>query len=66
MREVCPEVMTAIDRICAFGCALVSAYIRALQIGEIRPEYAEFDASQRASLLRELQSIMSIYEKMGD
>ncbi len=66
MREVSPEVVTAIDRICALGCALVSAYIQALQVGDTRPEYAEFDALQRTSLLRELQSIMSIYEKIGD
>jgi len=65
MKEVSPEVMTAIDRICALGCALVSAYIQALQVGELRPEYVEFNATQRESLLQELQSIMSIYEKMG-
>ena len=66
MKEVCSEVIAAIDRICALGCDLVTAYIRALQAGELRPEYAGLDAIQRASLLVELQLIMSIYEKTGD
>lgn len=66
MKEVSPEVMAAIDRICALGCDLVSAYIQALQLGESRPEYEELNTMQRTSLLHELQSIMSIYEEMGD
>jgi len=64
MNEVSPEVVAAIDRICALGSALVSAYVQALQLGESRPEYAELNAIQRASLLQELQSIMSIYENI--
>ena len=66
MKQVCHEVMVAIDRICALGCDLVTAYIQALQAGESRPEYVELDATQRASLLHELQLIMSIYEKTAD
>jgi len=53
MKEVSPEVMFAIDRICALGCTLVSAYVQALQLGESRPEYVEFNATQRRSLLQE-------------
>ena len=66
MKEVCPEVMAGIDRICALGCDLVTVCIQALQADESRPEYAGLDAAQRASLLHELQLIMSIYEKTGD
>ena len=66
MKQVCHEVMVAIDRICALGCDLVTAYIQVLQAGESRPEYVELDATQRASLLHELQLIMSIYEHAGD
>jgi len=62
MKNLSPEVETTIDAICALGCDVVSAYINALQKGELRPEYQSLDAIQRASLLQELQSIMSVYE----
>lgn len=56
-----PPVEQAIDAICALGCDLVNAYIVALQNGEPRPEYATLSEQQRASLLSELQAIMSVY-----
>lgn len=62
MKNLSPEVAKAIDAICALGCDVVSAYINALQKGELRPEYQSLDESQRTSLLLELQSIMSVYE----
>jgi hypothetical protein len=62
MTELPPEVELTIDAICALGCDVVSGYIRALQNGEVRPEYRSLDASQRARLLQELRSIMSVYE----
>ncbi|HHH42684.1 MAG TPA: hypothetical protein ENK49_00955 [Gammaproteobacteria bacterium] len=65
MKEVSHEVMVAIDHICALGCDLVTARIQALQAGDSRPEYAALDSRQRASLLHELQLIMSIYEEKG-
>jgi hypothetical protein len=57
-----PQVEQTIDAICALGCEVVSAYIKALQKGELRPEYQSLNETQRASLLQELQSIMSVYE----
>ena len=62
MKNLSPEVEKAIDAICALGCDAVSAYIDALRKGELRPEYQSLDEIQRASLLQELQSIMSVYE----
>jgi hypothetical protein len=61
LRQLEPQVERAMDVICALGCELVRAYIAALQRGETRPEYAALDAGQRASLLNELQTIMSVY-----
>ena len=61
MNELSPEVKKAIDAICALGCTVVSRYITALQNGETRREYVGLDETQRASLLQELQSIMSVY-----
>ena len=58
-----PQVELAIDRICAQGCVLVSAYIAALKKDESRPEYAMLDIAQRAALLFELQAIMAVYEE---
>ncbi|HFD80221.1 MAG TPA: hypothetical protein ENK05_07520 [Gammaproteobacteria bacterium] len=56
-----PEVEQAVDRICALGCSVVNTYIQALERGETRPEYRELTDERRASLLRELQSIMAVY-----
>ena len=63
--DIEPQVESAVDTICALGCELVSAYISALENGEERAEYALLDVPQRARLLQELQSIMSVYEN-GD
>lgn len=62
MKNLSPEVEKTIDAICALGCTVVSGYILALQKGELRPEYQSLNEIQRASLLQELQSIMSVYE----
>ena len=62
MSSVEPEVEQAVDMICALGCDVVSAYIKALQQEQSRPEYQSLDAAQRASLLHELQSIMAVYD----
>lgn len=51
-----------ISRLCEQGCARVREYIRALQHAEDLPEFAELDAGQRATLLRELQAIMRVYD----
>ncbi len=56
-----PQVELAIDRICALGCERVSGCIMALENAASRPEYAELDEAQRASLLSELQAIMAVY-----
>ena len=56
-----PQVELVIDKICVLGCELVSACILALENAESRPEYAELDTAQRASLLSELQAIMRVY-----
>ena len=57
-----PQVEQAIDAICALGCERVTAYIRALDNGEERQEYAALDNRQRACLLQELRSIMAVYD----
>ena len=62
VNSLSPQVEAALDRICALGCEVVSAYIAALAKGESRSEYAELDDAGRASLLAELQSIMSVYD----
>ncbi|MGB5405430.1 MAG: hypothetical protein WBN08_15015 [Thiogranum sp.] len=62
MKNLSAEVEKTIDAICALGCDEVSAYIKALQKGELRPEYQSLDEIQRAILLQELRSIMSVYQ----
>lgn len=49
-------------QLCEQGCARVREYIRALQHAEDLPEFAELDAGQRVTLLRELQAIMQVYD----
>jgi hypothetical protein len=55
-------VEKTIDAVCALGCDMVSVTINALQKGELRPEYQSLDEIQRTSLLRELESIMAVYQ----
>lgn len=62
VNSLSPQVEAALDRICVLGCEVVSAYIAALAEGENRAEYAGLDAAERASLLAELRSIMSVYD----
>ena len=62
MKNLSPEVEKTIDAVCALGCDVVSVTINALQKGELRPEYQSLDEIQRASLLRELKSIMAVYQ----
>jgi len=65
MKQCSPQVELAMDKICAQGCELVSAYIVALKKDESRPEFAQLDATQRAALLFELQAIMAVYAEKG-
>ena len=62
MKNLSPEVEKTIDAVCALGCDVVSVTINSLQKGELRPEYQSLDEIQRASLLRELKSIMAVYQ----
>ncbi|HHJ16412.1 MAG TPA: hypothetical protein ENJ80_06915 [Gammaproteobacteria bacterium] len=66
MSGVGRAVEEAVECICALGCRQVSAYIRALQAGESRPEYQSLDSVQRVSLLHELRAIMAVYDQEGD
>jgi hypothetical protein len=61
MKDPEPQVAQAVDAVCSLGCERVNEYIVALQHGERRPEYAGLSDRQRASLLSELQAIMSVY-----
>ena len=63
MKELKPDVEQVIDVICAMGCDAVTAYINSLKRGESRPEYRMLSEAGRDSLLRELQSIMAVYEQ---
>ncbi len=63
MNSLEPEVEQTVEAICALGCALVRDCIRALQQAQSRPEYKLLDPQQCASLLRELQSIMAVYDE---
>jgi hypothetical protein len=62
MKDLDPEVEQAVDAICALGCDVVAAYIESLRQRQQRPEYRLLNETQRSSLLRELQSIMSVYD----
>ena len=62
MKNLSPEVEKTIDAVCALGCDVVSVTINALQKGELRPEYQSLDEIQRTCLLRELESIMAVYQ----
>ena len=52
----------ALDVICALGCERVRAYIRALENEQTRLEYQSLAVRQRILLLRELRTIMAVYD----
>jgi hypothetical protein len=55
-------VEACIDRVCELGCTFVSQLIEELRAGRDHPIYAELDQEERQSLLRELASIMAVYQ----
>lgn len=63
MKQYSPQVELAMNKICAQGCELVSAYSMALIKDQSRPEFAPLDAAQRVVPLFELQAIMAVYEE---
>jgi hypothetical protein len=56
------RVEACIDRVCELGCTFVSQLIEELRAGRDHPIYAELDQEERQSLLRELASIMAVYQ----
>lgn len=56
------KVEACVDRVCELGCSFVSRLIEELRAGRDHPVYAALDHEERQSLLRELVSIMDIYQ----
>ena len=51
-----------IEQVCQKGCSLVWSDIEALESGRAIPEAEGLDEGQRAAVLVELKSVMSVYE----
>lgn len=55
-------VEQVVNAVCALGCARVRECITALRDAQTLPEYASLNRAQRDRLLRELRSIMKVYD----
>ena len=51
-----------IEQVCQKGCSSVRSDIEALEAGRAIPEAEGLDEGQRAAVLVELKSVMSVYE----
>jgi hypothetical protein len=56
------KVEACVDRVCALGCTFVGQLIEELRAGRPHPIYADLDSEERQCLLRELASIMAVYQ----
>ncbi len=56
------DVEKCIEALCACGCEAVRASIRQLESGRPLPEAESLSEEQRQGVLRELKSIMSVYD----
>jgi hypothetical protein len=57
------KVEACVDRVCELGCTFVSQLIGELRAGRHHPIYAGLDGEERQALLRELASIMTVYQR---
>ncbi len=57
------KIAKAVEAICKQGCTTVNEVIRALEHGGEVAETERLDRDERGEVLRELKSIMDVYEK---
>lgn len=57
------KVHKAVEDICHLGCTTVNEVIETLQQGEHVAEAEELDHQEREALLKELKTIMDVYER---
>ena len=56
------RVETCVGRVCELGCGFVSRLIKELRAGRDHPFYTDLNGEERQALLRELASIMAVYQ----
>jgi hypothetical protein len=59
------KIAHCIEILCQKGCKEVSLVIRAMERGEPMAEVQELDEGERQAVLKELKSIMSVYQEGG-
>ena len=57
-----PKLSGYLDRLCNQGCTAVREAIEQMEAGKSLPELAELSNSDQQRLLRELKSIMAVYD----
>ena len=55
------RVELCIEALCSDGCRKVNEYISQLKAGEVFQQVAMLTAAERRAVLKELESIMSVY-----
>lgn len=59
------RVEHCVERLCLKGCKAVWEDIAVLETGEALPETRQLSAEENRAVLRELKTIMSVYDKSG-
>lgn len=57
------RISDCVDTLCEQGCTSVRQAIRRLSSGQAPTEASRLSAAQRRELLRELRTIMAVYDK---
>ena len=57
------KINDTVESICTLGCTTVNAIIETLEKGYDAREVEHLDQDERGELLRELKSIMSVYDQ---
>lgn len=57
-----PKLSGYLDRLCNQGCMAVREAIEHMEAGDSLPELADLSHNEQQCLLRELKSIMAVYD----
>jgi hypothetical protein len=67
MPGLSPKIQDCVDQLCSHGCGSVRELILQLEQGELPDGTAHLDATERQQVLRELKSIIAVYDmKLSD
>ncbi|MGD8782975.1 MAG: hypothetical protein PVF28_00470 [Thioalkalispiraceae bacterium] len=58
-----PVLQSIVEELCDHGCRQVTRYINQIESGKLPKTMAQLSDQDQAKVLRELKSIMSVYDR---